>query len=374
MIEVKNLSKHYGNKTALNDISFSVDNGEILGFLGPNGAGKSTTMNIITGYLSSSDGSISIDGYDILKEPKKAKKQIGYLPEQPPLYQDMTVDEYLNFMFDLKKLPLNKQQHLEEICGLVKIEDVRPRLIKHLSKGYKQRVGLAQALLGYPKVIILDEPTVGLDPQQIIEIRSLIKSLKDKHTVILSSHILSEIQAVCTRVLVINEGKIIADDTPLNLSNTIGNQNKFIAKIKGDVKEISQTLTNIKEVKDVHYKGEKEHQTHEFEIEALKGNDIRPILFKSLSTDSIQILELISSKMNLEDIFLKLMDQESENTEVSNNNTAKTENTEISQENVFKSHKDSDNKDLNSLNDADDSEVNVESDVTNSAKNGGANE
>ena len=210
MIEVNNVTKYYGSKKVLDNISFSVNKGEILGFLGPNGAGKSTTMNIITGYISSSEGEVLIDSYDILKYPLKAKAKIGYLPEIPPLYLDMTVKDYLSFMFDLKKVKEPKQEHINEICELVRIDDVYNRIIKHLSKGYRQRVGLAQALLGYPAVIILDEPTVGLDPKQIIEIRDLIKGLKDRHTVILSSHILSEIQAVCDRVLVINKGKIVA--------------------------------------------------------------------------------------------------------------------------------------------------------------------
>lgn len=213
MIEVRNLTKHYGDKIAVNDISFTVEDGEILGFLGPNGAGKSTTMNMLTGYISSTSGTALINGIDILDDPIKAKANIGYLPEIPPLYIDMTVKSYLNFIFDLKKCKLPRKAHLSDICELCKVTDVKDRIIKHLSKGYKQRVGLAQALIGNPPVLVLDEPTVGLDPKQIIEIRNLIKKLGRTHTVILSSHILSEIQAVCDRVIIINKGEIAADDT-----------------------------------------------------------------------------------------------------------------------------------------------------------------
>ena len=213
MIEVKNLSKSYGSKLAVDGISFTAGESEILGFLGPNGAGKSTTMNMLTGYLSSSGGQALINGVDILEDPVRAKKDIGYLPELPPLYLDMTVMEYLNFVYDLKKCRLPKRSHLDEICRLVKITDVQKRVIRNLSKGYKQRVGLAQALVGNPKVLILDEPTVGLDPKQIIEIRTLIKKLGKNHTVILSSHILSEVQAVCDKIVVIDKGKLVANDT-----------------------------------------------------------------------------------------------------------------------------------------------------------------
>ena len=221
MIEVQNLTKRYGSHLAVDRISFRVEEGEILGFLGPNGAGKSTTMNILTGYLSASEGTVKINGYDILEEPQKAKASIGYLPEHPPLYLDMTVREYLNFMYDLKKCTLPREPHIAEICRIMKITDVYGRLIKNLSKGYRQRVGFAQALIGNPPVLILDEPTVGLDPNQIIEIRSLIKSLGKHHTVILSSHILPEIQAVCDRIVIISGGKIVADDTAANLFCTV---------------------------------------------------------------------------------------------------------------------------------------------------------
>ena len=218
MIEVRNLTKHYGDKRAVNDISFTVEDGEILGFLGPNGAGKSTTMNMLTGYISSTSGQALINGVDILENPIKAKSFIGYLPELPPLYLDMTVKGYLNYVYDLKKCHLPRRAHLTEVMTLCKVNDVKDRIMKNLSKGYKQRVGLAQALIGNPPVLILDEPTVGLDPKQILEIRTLIKKLGKNHTVILSSHILSEIQAVCDRIIIINKGQIAAHDTTDNLS------------------------------------------------------------------------------------------------------------------------------------------------------------
>ena len=332
MIEVNNVSKSYGRKKVLNDISFCVKKGEILGFLGPNGAGKSTTMNIITGYLSSDSGDVIIDSYDILKSPLKAKSKIGYLPEIPPLYLDMTVKEYLSFMFDLKKVKESKQEHINEICELVRIDDVYEKIIKNLSKGYKQRVGLAQALLGYPPVIILDEPTVGLDPKQIIEIRELIKSLKQRHTVIISSHILPEIQAVCDRVLVINQGKIIANDTPENLSKNMSSGNKFIAKIQGEENAIYNTLVALDEIVGVDKIGNPEKNVFEFEITASSDADARPVIFREMSKDNMQILELKSAKMNLEDIFLSLTEQddnpaESEN-EVADSNP-KNDETEI---------------------------------------------
>ena len=212
MIKIDHLVKHFGDKKAVNDISFTVEAGEIVGFLGPNGAGKSTTMNILTGYLSSTSGSAIIDGVDILENPMEAKKKIGFLPEQPPLYLDMTVEEYLNFVYELKGCTLSRKKHLAEICEVVKITNVYKRMIKNLSKGYKQRVGIAQALIGNPKVIIFDEPTIGLDPKQIIEIRNLIKTLGRDHTVILSTHILPEAQAVCDRIIIINEGKVVANE------------------------------------------------------------------------------------------------------------------------------------------------------------------
>ena len=306
MIEVKNLSKLYGTHVAVDDISFQVNEGEILGFLGPNGAGKSTTMNILTGYLSATNGTVTINGHDILEEPNEAKRNIGYLPEQPPLYPDMTVREYLNFMFDLKKCVLPRQRHIAEICKVLKIEDVYGRLIKNLSKGYKQRVGFAQALIGNPPVLILDEPTVGLDPNQIIEIRTLIKMLGKHHTVILSSHILSEIEAVCDRIVIINEGKIVANDTPAELSASISNDRRTIVAVAGPVKEIASLIEGIKGVEKVTYEGSREVGVHEFAIETANGADIRRDLFTRLAQRNWPLLSSSSRAMSLEDIFINL--------------------------------------------------------------------
>ncbi len=307
MIEIKNLTKDYSGHIALNDVSFKVGKGEILGFLGPNGAGKSTTMNIITGYLSATDGDVIINGYDILQDPINAKKQIGYLPENPPLYLDMTVKEYLNFVYELKGVKLPKGAHIEEICKLVKIKDVYHRLIKNLSKGYKQRVGIAQALIGNPKVLILDEPTVGLDPKQIIEIRNLIRMLGKHHTVILSSHILSEVQAVCDRILVINKGEIIADDTPENLSNSITGDVSLNVVIEGNKKDIEDNLKKINGVKSYVVVREKEN-TCEFNVVPRAGYDIRRSIFDMACVNNMPILTMSNAEISLEEIFLRLTD------------------------------------------------------------------
>ena len=306
MIEVKNLCKNYGNKQAVNNISFSAAESEILGFLGPNGAGKSTTMNILTGYLSSSGGEAVINGVDILEDPVAAKKDIGYLPEQPPLYLDMTVDEYLGFVYSLKKCRLPKKSHLDEICGLVKITDVRGRVIRNLSKGYRQRVGLAQALVGNPKVLILDEPTVGLDPKQIIEIRTLIKRLGKNHTVILSSHILSEVQAVCDRIVVIDKGKLVANDTAEHLSHNLSADHKLTVQIEGPAKEVQSLLSGIPDMVEVHLNRTVEKNVTEYELNAKEGADIRREVFKRMASRNYPILLMRSSELTLEEIFLKL--------------------------------------------------------------------
>lgn len=308
MIEVKNLVKRYGDKLAVDDVSFTVENGEILGFLGPNGAGKSTTMNIITGYLSSTSGTVTIDGCEILEDPIGAKSKIGYLPEVPPLYMDMTVKAYLEFMFDLKKVKLPKKAHLRDVCDLVKIGHVYNRVIKNLSKGYKQRVGLAQALLGNPPLLILDEPTVGLDPKQIIEIRNLIKSLGKKHTVILSSHILPEVQATCDRVIVINEGKIVADDTTENLSSSITGEHRLIVRVEGKESEAYSVLRNVEGMMAVQKMGEREPGVYEFVVESKPEVDIRRSVFYALAKANMPMLALQKAEMTLEDIFLQLTD------------------------------------------------------------------
>ena len=306
MIEVKNLTKRYGTHCAVNNISFQVGEGEILGFLGPNGAGKSTTMNILTGYLSATDGTVSINGHDILDEPHEAKANIGYLPEQPPLYPDMTVREYLDFMYDLKKCALPRARHIAEICKVMKIEHVYGRLIKNLSKGYKQRVGMAQALIGNPPVLILDEPTVGLDPTQIIEIRSLIKTLGKHHTVILSSHILPEIEAVCDRIIVINNGKIVADDTAEALSATVSEERRLLVSIAGPQSEVADLIAGIGGVEKVTSLGGKGVGVYEFAIEAAEGVDIRRDLFTRLAQKDWPLLSSKSQALSLEDIFINL--------------------------------------------------------------------
>lgn len=306
MIEVKNLTKRYGSKLALDNVSFTINKGEILGFLGPNGAGKSTTMNILTGYLSATDGVAKIGEYDILENPIEAKKAIGYLPEQPPLYMDMTVKEYLNFIYDLKNVKLPREEHIAEVCDVVKITHVFKRTIKNLSKGYKQRVGLAQALIGNPQVLILDEPTVGLDPKQIIEIRNLIKTLGEKHTVILSSHILPEIQAVCDRVIVISQGKLVADDTTTNLSQSMSEDKRYVAIIEGPEAEVFKSLQGITGMKEVVTLGKRDEGVYEYTIEAEENVDVRREVFKRLAERNWPLLGLRSSELTLEDIFLKL--------------------------------------------------------------------
>lgn len=306
MIEVTGLSKFYGKKLAVDDISFKANDGEILGFLGPNGAGKSTTMNILTGYLSSSGGCVKINGIDILEDPIGAKMGIGYLPEQPPLYLDMTVNEYLSFVYGLKRCKMPKRSHLGEIKSLTGIEDVQNRVIRNLSKGYRQRVGLAQALVGNPKTLILDEPTVGLDPKQIIEIRSLIKRLGENHTVVLSSHILPEVRAVCDRIVVINKGKLVADDTAENLSRNLSADHKLTVRIEGREKDVKPLLEQIPDMKTVRVLREAEKNVFEYELNAREGKDIRREVFKRMAARNMPILLMRSSELTLEEIFLKL--------------------------------------------------------------------
>ncbi|CZT56140.1 ABC transporter ATP-binding protein [Solibaculum mannosilyticum] len=307
MIEVQNLCKQYGPIKAVQDISFNINEGEIVGFLGPNGAGKSTTMNILTGYLSASSGKVTVGGVDILEDPMGVKKQIGYLPEQPPLYLDMTVKEYLNFIYNLKGLKLSRKAHIDEVCHLVRIDHVYNRLIGNLSKGYKQRVGVAQALLGNPKVLILDEPTVGLDPKQIIEIRNLIKHLGRNHTIILSSHILSEVQAVCERLIVINQGQIVADGTPTELSNSLRTDHKLVARIAGPQENVYQALISMSQITDVSTVGEKEPGVFEFTIESKQGSDVRRDLFEMASKNNWPLMGLRNNELTLEDVFLQLI-------------------------------------------------------------------
>lgn len=307
MIEVKNLVKRYGDHTAVDHLSFEIEKGKIYGFLGPNGAGKSTTMNMITGYIASTEGTVVIDGHDILEEPEEAKKCIGYLPEMPPLYFDMTVLEYLKFVADLKKIPkAKKASMIEEIMDMVKITDMKKRLIKNLSKGYRQRVGIAQAVLGYPEVIILDEPTVGLDPKQINEIRDLIKGLKQKHTVILSSHILSEVSAVCDYVLIISHGKLVASDTPENLGKLAEGSNTLEMLIKGEKSQIKQALESIEGVNSVTIEKDEKQNLWSTKVSTEENNDIREKVFYKMSDINSPIYEMKSKKVSLEEIFLEL--------------------------------------------------------------------
>ncbi len=306
MIEVKNLTKRYGDLKAVDDISFSVDSGEVLGFLGPNGAGKSTTMNIITGYISSTSGTVTVDGSEILEEPKKTKAKIGYLPEIPPLYPDMTVRKYLEFMFDLKKVKLPKKEHVDEVMRLVGLSDMGGRIIKNLSKGYRQRVGFAQALIGNPPVLILDEPTVGLDPKQIIEFRKLIRSLGKKHTVIFSSHVLSEVSATCDRVIVISNGKIVADGKTDELSQSLSGKKKLMITVAS---ESSAVVDELKKIPGV-TKAEKVRSFAgglvKYSVSYSKDEDIRKDVFSAMVRLDAPIMEMQSGDETLEDMFLKL--------------------------------------------------------------------
>ena len=308
MVKVEHLVKRYGQNYALNDISFEIGEGEIVGLLGPNGAGKSTTMNILTGYLSSTSGTATIDGINMLEHPIEAKSMIGFLPEQPPLYQDMTVEEYLNFVYDLRNCKLNRYKHLREICEVVKITDVYKRVIRHLSKGYRQRVGIAQALVGNPKIIIFDEPTVGLDPKQIIEIRNLIRTLGRDHTVILSTHILPEVQAVCDRIIVINNGKIIADEKTEDISRALQNNRRFNVKICGPKKEVLSMLKSKTGITYAEELAEKDGDANTYMIESEPGVDIRKNLFYTLAEKGWPLIGLEGVGMNLEDIFISLID------------------------------------------------------------------
>ncbi len=306
MIEVSSLTKKYGNFLAVDDVSFTINRGEVVGFLGPNGAGKSTIMNILTGYLSLTGGKVSIDGFDVLEQPEQAKRRIGYLPEIPPLYTDMTVTEYLYFIYDLKKVKFPKRMHIDEIVNLVRLCEVKDRLIKTLSKGYRQRVGIAGALVGNPDVLILDEPTVGLDPKQIIEIRDLIARLGKNHTIILSSHILSEIQAVCERVIIINRGRLVADDTPSELSKVLSNDHSVVVRAVGEREELTKILSSVKDVKKVVCLGKKEENSLDFVVTPEKDCDIRKEISARLAERKRPLLALSSNELSLEQVFMRL--------------------------------------------------------------------
>ncbi|MBE7055667.1 MAG: ATP-binding cassette domain-containing protein [Ruminococcaceae bacterium] len=309
-VEIRNLTKLYGGNKALNNVSFDVRKGEIMGFLGPNGAGKSTTMNIICGCISANEGNVSVCGCDVLENPKIVKGKIGYLPENPPLYFDMTVQEYLNFVFELKKVKFDKKKHISEIMELVKISDMKNRMIKNLSKGYKQRVGLAQALIGDPEVLILDEPTVGLDPKQIIEIRNVIKEIGKQRTIILSTHILQEVEAVCDRVTIISHGSIVAQNTIEGLEEETGGKDKFILTVLASCNRTKSVIERVDGVIDVKRSGPSRDDVTEFIVEQAPGSDIRLALTKTLADENIAIASLRSATLTLEEIFIKLTSQD----------------------------------------------------------------
>ena len=314
MIKIEHLVKNYGNLSAVDDVSFTIESGEIVGLLGPNGAGKSTMMNILTGYLSATSGVVEIGGHSVLDEPLAAKKLVGYLPEQPPLYPDMTVDEYLNFTYELKGCTLNREKHLSEVCDVVKIADVRGRLIGHLSKGYRQRVGIAQALIGNPKVIIFDEPTVGLDPKQIIEIRNLIRTLGKDHTVILSTHILGEVQAVCDRILIVNKGRLVADELAENLSRAVQAGRRLSLKICGPKNEVLSALREISGVVYAETTAERDGEAYTYLLECKAGVDVRKNIFFTMAKNGWAIVGLEVLGMSLEDIFITIVDTSSKPT------------------------------------------------------------
>lgn len=309
MIQVENLVKRYGDHLAVDHLNFTIEKGKIYGFLGPNGAGKSTTMNIMTGYLAATEGRVVVDGHDILKEPEEAKRRIGYLPELPPLYMEMTVLEYLEFAAELKKIPLEeREKQLKEVMGLVQLEEVKNRLIQNLSKGYRQRVGLAQAILGFPEIIILDEPTVGLDPKQIIEIRELIRKLAEQHTVILSSHILAEVREVCDEIIIISKGRLVASDTPEHLEENLGESGYIELESPASEAEMKEILAGIEEILSCEYEREESEGSclTRAKIRSRGNADIRGKVFFAFAKREIPLLTLMRTKSSLEDVFLEL--------------------------------------------------------------------
>ena len=310
MIEVKHVTKKYGNFTAVDDISFTIKDNEVVGFLGPNGAGKSTTMNMITGYIEPTSGKIIVNDYDISKDPKKVKRQIGYMPESTPLYNDLTVREFVNYMADLKYVKRKeKKERVDKVLKDVGLTDVQKKLIRNLSRGYKQRVSMAGALIGDPKVLILDEPTVGLDPKQITEIRDLIRKLGKNHTVILSSHILSEVSQICEKVIIINKGKLLAVDTPSNLEEKFEDDNRIYVTVEDEKNKINKVAKKIKNLKSIEFIKDKNDGTKEYELIADKSTDLRKEIFNLFPKNDINILELKKTEITLEDAFLKLISQ-----------------------------------------------------------------
>lgn len=309
MIEVKNITKKYGDVIAVNDISFKIDEGEIIGLLGPNGAGKSTTMNMITGYIEPTEGEIIIEGYNISKNPKKAKAQIGYMPEGVPLYSDLTVKEFVTYMAELKKVDKKvRKEKVEKIIEQTGLKDVKKKLTRNLSRGYKQRVSMAGALVGEPKILILDEPTVGLDPKQITEIRNLIKELGKTHTVILSSHILSEVSQICNKVIIINKGKIVAIDKPENLEKKVAKSNKIYVTVEDIENKMEKIKEKIQEIKEIELIKENEDETKQYVLEAEDDIDLRKIIFTKFAKENITIFEMKKADTTLEDAFMKLIE------------------------------------------------------------------
>lgn len=309
MIEVKNITKKYGSLTAVDNISFKINEGEIIGLLGPNGAGKSTTMNMITGYIEPTEGEILIEGYDISKKAKKAKSQIGYMPEGVPLYSDLTVKEFVTYMAELKKVDKKiRKEKVEQIIEQTGLKDVEKKLTRNLSRGYKQRVSMAGALVGEPKILILDEPTVGLDPKQITEIRTLIKELGKTHTVILSSHILSEVSQICTKVIIINKGKIVAIDTPENLEKKVSNNNSTYVTVEDTENKMGTIKEKLSEIKEIKLIKENEDGTKQYVLESEQDIDLRKIIFTEFAKENITIFEMKQADTTLEDAFMKLIE------------------------------------------------------------------
>ncbi len=310
MIEVNHLTKKYGSNAAVDDLSFKVEKGQIYGFLGPNGAGKSTTMNMMTGYIAPTAGQVLIDGHDIVEDGQAARRSIGYLPEIPPVYPDMTVEEYLEFAAGLKKIPSARiDESIAKVMELTGITEVENRLIRNLSKGFRQRVGLAQAILGDPEILILDEPMVGLDPKQIIEIRELIRQLSENHTIILSSHILSEISAICDHIMIIAHGKLVASDTPDNLAKLMKGSGSLHITAAGDQAKISSALSGIENIEDITFSPAQEEGAVDLEIRIKEGADIRKDVFFALAGENLPILEMTHTHVSLEDIFLELTEE-----------------------------------------------------------------
>ena len=327
MIQVKNVTKKYGAFKAVDNISFEVQDGEVVGFLGPNGAGKSTTMNMITGYIDPTDGEIIVNGVDVAKKPRKAKKQIGYMPESVPLYQELTVKEFIRYMAEIKLVKHKEiKEEVNKVLEEVGLKDVENKLIRNLSRGYKQRVSMAGALVGNPKVIILDEPTVGLDPKQVTEIRTLIKNLGKKHTVILSSHILSEVSQICNRVIIINKGKIVAIDTPENLENKVAQNNVVYVTVEDPENKMDSIKEKLNNIKDIQFVVENEDKTKKYIIKGERDIDLRKEIFETLSKEGITIFEMKKADATLEDAFMKLINDSTNSNNTTEENDQENQN------------------------------------------------